>query len=716
MANFEWNELDDRAVATAKILAADAVEKVGNGHPGSAISLAGAAYVLYQKVMNIDPTNNAFRFRDRFVLSAGHESILQYCQLYLGGFGLELDDIKSLRTFGSKTPGHPEYADVPGVEITTGPLGQGIASAVGMAAAARFEKGLFDPADETGVFENYTYVVCGDGCLQEGVSYEAGAFAGVQQLSNLIVIWDDNKITIEGDPKIATNEDVLKRFEAQGWDVQSVEWRKRSAKTIEEAVDTYQEDYEGLYNAIEAAKQTNRPSIIRLSTLIAYPSLKVNQEASHGSKLGAEVVADMKKKLGFDPHKSFEVAPEVIEHTRQLQKRGSAFSQEVSATLAEYFAKNPEKKALFDRMYNQGTDPRGVQPKTKLGALPEGLATVIDEIAHSFPIGESIATRAASGQIINKIAEIMPEFWGGSADLAGSNNTTIKGAESFGVTEQSTENWSNSPFGRVLHFGIREHAMGQIINGIVLYGNTRAFGGTFFQFADYMRDSARIAALQGIPSVFVWSHDSIAVGEDGPTHQPVEHLAAMRAIPNFNVVRPADAAETAFCWKKILETQDAPSGLILTRQNVPNLPHMEDSFACAGNSGKGAYVLKDCCVENNAPDVILIATGSEVQLAVEAQKVLCEQGVKSRVVSAPCLEWFEKQSDEYKESVLPKAVDARVTVEVGIAMPWYKYLGSRGVAVSLEHFGASGAEKVLFEKFGITVDAVVAAAKESMNK
>ncbi|GHT81782.1 transketolase [Actinomycetota bacterium] len=707
MSNIEWCELDDRAVKVAKVLAADAVEKVGNGHPGTAISLAPVAYTLYQKFLKFDPKDPTWRGRDRFVLSIGHSSLTQYIELYLADAGLELEDLKHFRTYGSLTPGHPEYSHTKGVEITTGPLGQGLASAVGFCYAQRFEKGLFDPEGKTDLFDNYTYVICGDGCLQEGLTNEASALAGLQKLGNLILIWDDNHITIEGDTKISFTEDVLKRYEALGWHTQAVDWTNGGTE--------YKEDTLELADAIENAKTvTDKPSIIRLTTLIAYPTPgKTGEESSHGSKLGTDAVRGLKEILGFCPEVDFPVDEEALAHSRRVVESGAKLHADWDEKLAAWKAANPEQAALYARLYESGTPGKPNQPKKFLGALPTELDDVIKEYVKGLEVGATIATRNSSGQVINEIAKVLPEFWGGSADLAGSNMTTIKGAASFVPAENETEAWPDaSPYGRVLHFGIREHAMGQIINGIELYGNTKSFGGTFFQFADYMRDSARIAALQGIPSVFVWSHDSIAVGEDGPTHQPIEHLAAMRAIPNFNVVRPADAAEVAYSWKKILNTQTAPTGLILSRQNVPNLPHGKDAgFGCACAAQKGAYIYKDV---EGTPDVILIGTGSELSLAVEAAEQLAADGVKARVVSFPSIEWFEEQDADYKESVLPKAVRARVVVEAAIAQPWWKYLGDAGEAVTIETFGASGDPKTLYTELGVTTENVVAAAKKSI--
>ncbi|MFE5671741.1 transketolase [Agromyces sp. NPDC056523] len=695
MAPLHWDPIDDRAVDTARVLAADAVEKVGNGHPGTAMSLAPAAYLLYQKVMRRDPADHHWLGRDRFILSAGHSSLTQYVQLYLAGDGLELVDLESLRTWGSKTPGHPEYGHTDGVEITTGPLGQGLASAVGFAYAARYERGLFDPDTAPGEspFDHHVYVIASDGDLEEGVTSEASSLAGHQQLGNLVVIYDSNQISIEDDTDIAFTEDVAKRYEAYGWHVQTVDWKKTGE---------YVEDVAELDAAIEAAKaETGKPSIIVLKTIIGWPAPnKQNTGKIHGSALGADELAATKEVLGFDPAKHFVVADEVIEHTRGNARDRAA---EAKAAWQESFdawaSANPERKALLDRL--------------EAGELPDGL----EEALPVFEAGKDLSTRAASGKVINALAAHLPELWGGSADLAESNLTTINGAASFIPEQWSTHEFGGNPYGRVLHFGIREHAMGSIINGIVLHGPTRAFGGTFLIFSDYMRPAVRLAALMSIPSVFVWTHDSVALGEDGPTHQPIEQLSALRAIPNLSVVRPGDANETSYAWLEILKRRGGPAGIALTRQNIPVFDRGEgeasgDILASAANVAKGAYVLAEAA--SGAPDVILIATGSEVQVALAARGELASEGIQARVVSAPSLEWFEEQDAAYRESVLPASVTARVSVEAGLALSWYRYLGTRGRAVSIEHFGASADYKTLFREFGITAEAVVAAAKESL--
>ncbi|MDZ8172630.1 transketolase [Microbacterium xanthum] len=696
MSELRWEEIDRRAVDTARVLAADAVEKVGNGHPGTAMSLAPAAYLLYQRVMNHDPRDPHWPGRDRFILSAGHSSLTQYVQLYLGGFGLELDDLKELRTWGSKTPGHPEYGHTDGVEITTGPLGQGLASSVGFAYAARYERGLFDPESAPGEspFDHHIFVIASDGDIQEGVTSEASSLAGHQELGNLVVLYDANQISIEDDTNVAFTEDVAARYEAYGWHVQTVDWKKTGE---------YVEDVAELHAAIDAAKaETSKPSIIVLKTIIGWPAPgKQNTGKIHGSKLGEDELKATKQVMGLDPDAMFAVPDDVIAHTRELADRAAATRSEWQDKFDAWAAANPERKALWDRVNAR--------------ELPADLADALPV----FEAGKDVSTRAASGQVINALAERLPELWGGSADLAESNLTTIKGAPSFIPEKWSTDEWSGNPSGRVLHFGIREHAMAAIINGIVLHGPTRAFGGTFLIFSDYMRPSVRLAALMNVPSIFVWTHDSVALGEDGPTHQPIEQLTALRAIPNFAVVRPADANETAVVWHEMLRRHAGPSGIALTRQNIPTFERGAgaadgDTFASAELAAKGAYVLAEA--PGGTPDVIIIATGSEVQLAVSARDQLSTEGIGVRVVSAPSLEWFAEQDDAYRESVLPSSVTARVSVEAGLAMSWRDVVGDRGRSVSIEHFGASADYKTLFEKFGITTDAVVAAARETIKE
>ncbi|MFV0319036.1 MAG: transketolase [Microbacterium sp.] len=696
MSQLVWEEIDRRAVDTARVLAADAVEKVGNGHPGTAMSLAPAAYLLYQKVLRHDPADTDWLGRDRFILSAGHSSLTQYVQLYLGGFGLELTDLEALRTWGSLTPGHPEYGHTKGVEITTGPLGQGLASAVGFAYAARYERGLFDPAAAAGTspFDHFVYVIAGDGDLQEGVTSEASSLAGHQQLGNLIAIYDSNQISIEDDTNVAYTEDVRARYEAYGWQVLTVDWKKTGQ---------YVEDVAELFAAIEAAQgETAKPSLIILRTIIGWPSPgKQNTGKIHGSALGADELAATKKVLGFDPEQAFAVADDVIAHTRALSDRAATARAAWQQGFDAWAAANPDRKALLDRL--------------EAGALPDGIADALPV----FEAGKDVSTRAASGQVINALAAELPELWGGSADLAESNLTTIKGAKSFIPTEWSTHEWSGDSYGRVLHFGIREHAMGAIVNGIRLHGPTRPFGGTFLIFSDYMRPAVRLAALMNIPSVFVFTHDSVALGEDGPTHQPIEQLASLRMIPNMTVVRPADANETAHAWLEIVRRTAGPTGIALTRQNVPVFPRGDgtasgDVFASAAHTAKGAYVLAEA--PNGDPDVILIATGSEVQLAVAARDALAAEGIGARVVSAPSLEWFAEQDAAYRESVLPAAVTARVSVEAGATGLWRGVVGDRGRTVGIDHFGASADCKTLFQKFGVTADAVVDAARATVEE
>jgi transketolase len=695
LSAFQWTELDSKAVDTARVLAGDAVEKVGNGHPGTAISLAPVAYLLFNKVMRHDPSDEKWLGRDRFILSVGHSSLTLYNQLYLHGYGLELDDLKALRTWGSLTPGHPEFGHTKGVEITTGPLGQGLASATGFAYAARFERGLFDPNAKTGEspFDHFVYVIAGDGDMQEGVTAEAASLAGHQKLGNLVVIYDSNQISIEDDTDISFTESVSDRYQSYGWHTQTVDWKKTG---------NYVEDLEELHTAIEKAKaETEKPSLIILRTIIGWPSpKKQNSGKIHGSALGAEELAGLKTVLGFDPEKTFDVAPEVIAHTRGYQSHANEVRANWQKSFDGWASANADAKKLLDRVIS--------------GAAP----TAIEAALPKFEAGTEVSTRAASGKVINAIAAVMPELWGGSADLAESNLTTINGAKSFVPAEWSTHEWSGDIYGRVLHFGIREHAMAAILNGIALHGNTRAFGGTFLIFSDYMRPAVRLAALMKTPSIFVWTHDSVALGEDGPTHQPIEQLATLRAIPQLDIVRPGDANETAYAWKTMLERREGPAGIALTRQNIPVFARgVADAtgavFAGAENTAKGAYTLVDAA--NGTPELILIATGSELQLAVAAREKLEAEGIATRVVSAPCLEWFDEQSAAYRESVLPKSVQARVSVEAGLSLGWSKYVGPFGLSVSIEHFGASADYKTLFKEFGMTADAVVAKARESIS-
>lgn len=676
MTVFVWDDKDDLAVNTARVLAADAVENVGNGHPGTAISLAPAAYLLFQKVMRHNPSDPSWAARDRFVLSCGHSSLTLYIQLFLAGYKLSLQDLRGLRQWGSLTPGHPEYGHTPGVEITTGPLGQGLASAVGFAYSARFQRGLF----KTDIFDHYVYVIASEGDIEEGVTSEACSLAGLQQLGNLLVILDRNYISIEDNTDIALSEDIKSRYLSYGWQVIEVPWRRAGAE--------YREDVLSLYEALlEAQKDTDRPSLIILETVIAWPSPgKQNTGAAHGAALGVNEVKDLKRILGFDPEKTFEVPDGVLQHTKGALDRGQSQQDNWENVFSSWRQEHPIEAALFDRLQN--------------GVTPD-----IDHVLPVFSSEKPISTRAASGQVINRIAEVMPELWGGSADLAESNNTTIKSANSFLPESVTVDHWKSDRYGRILHFGVREHAMAAIINGIVLHGNTRVFGGTFLVFSDYMRPAVRLAALMKIPSIFVWTHDSIGLGEDGPTHQPVEHLWALRAIPGLSVIRPADANEVAWAWKEILERRDGPVGLVLSRQNLPVLDRT--CLAPASELRKGAYILAD---GSRYPRLILIATGSEVSLAIGAREVLENRGIPTRVVSAPCLEWFDQQEKSYRNHVLPPDVETRISVEAGLSLGWSKYIGDKGASVSIEHYGASAAGDVLFERFGFTVKNIVKTA------
>ncbi|MFG2327144.1 transketolase [Streptomyces sp. NPDC048568] len=678
---FAWTELDRRAVDTARVLAADAVQKVGNGHPGTAMALAPAAYTIFQKVMRHDPADPEWTGRDRFVLSPGHTSLTLYTQLYLAGYEVELDDLRAFRTHGSKTPGHPEYGHTAGVETTTGPLGQGVANAVGMAMAARYERGLFDPAAPAGEspFDHTVWAIVSDGDLQEGVSAEASSLAGHQRLGSLVLLYDDNHISIEGDTATAFSEDVLKRYEAYGWHVHRVE-----------PAENGDVDVRALYEALTAARaETGRPSIIAMRTIIAWPAPNArNTEASHGSALGADEVAATKRVLGFDPERSFEVADEVLAHTREALDRGAEAHAAWDKRIATWRGEQPDRAELFDRVV--------------AGRLPDGW----EDALPVFETGKSVATRAASGKVLQALGPVLPELWGGSADLAGSNNTTIDKTSSF--LPEGNPLPEADPYGRTIHFGIREFSMAAEMNGIALHGNTRVHGGTFLVFSDYMRNAVRMSALMQLPVTYVWTHDSIGLGEDGPTHQPVEHLAALRAIPGLNVVRPADANETATAWAEILRrhaTHPAPHGLALTRQGVPTYEPNPDA-------ARGGYVLAEA--STGTPDVVLIATGSEVQLAVAAREALEAEGTPTRVVSMPSVEWFEEQPRAYREGVLPPSVRARVAVEAGIGLTWHRYVGDAGRIVSLEHFGASADAKTLFAEFGFTADHVAAAARESL--
>jgi transketolase len=684
----QLTDLDRRAIDTVRVLAMDAVESAGNGHPGTAMSLAPAAYVLFQRLLRHDPNDPEWPGRDRFVLSCGHSSLTLYIQLYFSGYGLQLGDLKALRQWGSQTPGHPERGHTRGVETTTGPLGQGLGNAVGMAMAARRERALFDPDAAPGksLFDHRIYVFCSDGDIEEGVSHEVSSIAGHQRLGNLIVVYDDNHISIEDDTKIAKSEDVLKRYEAYGWHTERVDWTQGDKG--------YHEDVDALWKALERAQAvTDKPSFISLRTIIGWPAPnKQNTGKIHGSALGKDEVAATKRILGFHPEGSFEVGSEVLAHVREVADRGREIHQQWLSGYREWAAANPERAALFERLRDR--------------ELPNGWAKALP----SFPAdAKGMATRAASGQVLNALAPILPELWGGSADLAESNNTTMKGEPSFVPPEYSTKEFSGDWYGRILHFGVREHGMGAILNGIALHGGTRPYGGTFLVFSDYMRPAVRLAALMKLPVIYVWTHDSIGLGEDGPTHQPIEHLAALRAIPGLDVVRPADANETAQAWRMALLHSDRPTALCLTRQNVPTMEP-----AAVHDFDKGGYILADASA--GRPEVIIIATGSEVSIALKAREHLEAEGKRVRVVSMPCREWFDRQDENYRHKVLPPDVKARVSVEAGIAMPWKDLVGPYGQCVSVEHFGASAPYQVLFEQFGFTPDNVVAAARAALSR
>ena len=675
-----WSEMDDLVVAHARALAADAVQKVGNGHPGTAMSLAPVAYTLFQRHLIHDPSDPQWVGRDRFILSCGHSSLTLYTQLFLSGYGLEMKDLQEFRTWGSLTPGHPEFGHTAGVEMTTGPLGQGVATAVGMAMAARYERGLLDPQAPAGnsVFDHSIWVICSDGDLQEGVSAEASSLAGTQELGALNVIYDDNRISIEGDTHNAFTEDVSARYRAYGWHVIDVA-----------AASNGNVDIAALDAAMVAAKkETTKPSLIRMKSVIAWPAPKAQGTAgSHGSALGDEEIAATKVALGLNPEEKFAMPADVLAHARLVKDRAAKVRKAWDAQFAIWQTSNPDQAMLLERL--------------RAKALPAGWDSEIP----TFAPGKDVATRAASGQVINAIAKHLPEFWGGSSDLAGSNNTSIDGGGSFLPSSSAIK--GAHPYGRIIHFGIREHAMGSILNGIALHGLTRSFGGTFAVFSDYMRPAVRLAALMNIPSTFVWTHDSIGVGEDGPTHQPIEHFAALRAIPGLDVVRPGDANEVAESWKKILNRGRA-AGILLSRQNLPVLDRTE--CEPASGTAKGAYILKDA----QNPQAVLIATGSEVSLAIDVQSALASEGIAVRVVSAPCLEWFSEQDQSYKDHVLPPSIKLKVSIEVGIAQGWHQLIGDSGIAISLEHYGASADAKRLFKEFGFSVEAIVTKIKAAL--
>jgi transketolase len=690
-ADQAWSDADKRAVDLVRVLAMDAVQQAGSGHPGTAMSLAPAAYLLFQQILRHDPDDPGWLGRDRFVLSCGHSSLTLYLQLYLSGYGLTLDDIRHLRTWGSLTPGHPEYRHTPGVETTTGPLGQGLANAVGMAMAARRERGLLDPDAATGMspFDHHVYAFVSDGDIEEGISHEASPLAGHQQLGNLVVLYDDNMISIEDDTAIAKSEDVCARYEAYGWHVQRLDWRH---------VDGYREDVATLRAALIAARDhTAQPSLISLRTIIGWPApTKQDTGEAHGAALGAEEVAATKRILGFDPDVSFPTEEETVAHARGVADRAKRVRAEWEETFASWAAANPDRAELLARLSAR--------------ELPEGWTSVLPQFP---PDPKGMATRKASGEALNALAAVLPELWGGSADLAGSNNTTMKGEPSFVPPEHQTRMFPGGLYGRTLHFGIREHAMGAICSGIALHGLTRPYGGTFLVFSDYMRPAVRLAAMMRLPVTYVWTHDSIGLGEDGPTHQPVEHLWALRAIPGLDVVRPADANETVAAWQAILTHGDRPAGLCLSRQNLPVFDRTgRAGLAGAEGTARGGYTLADAA--GGEPAVIIIATGSEVQIALAARELLAHDAIAARVVSMPCVEWFTAQEPSYQEEVLPARVRARVCVEAGVALGWRAFAGDDGECVSLEHFGASADYRVLFENFGFTAERVADAARRSL--
>ena len=681
----QWQDLDDRAVAISRALAMDAAQKVGNGHPGTAMSLAPVAYTLFQRIMRHDPAHPNWLARDRFILSCGHSSLTLYIQLYLSGYGVELDDLKSFRTFNAKTPGHPEYGHTLGVETTTGPLGQGVANGVGMAMAARFEKGLLDPENTTDIFDHNIWVMCSDGDLQEGVSAEASSLAGTQQLGNLIMIYDDNRISIEGDTHITCTEDIDARYLAYGWDVIVV--------PIKADGDVDRENLERAM--LSAIANKDKPVLIHIHTVIAWPAPNAKGTSkAHGSALGNEEINATKLLLGLNPEETFIAPTEVINHARDVKRRGTEMYNQWQTKFQAWEKANSESAELLKRL------------------LSKKLPIDFESSFPVFPSDKEISTRAASGKVIQSIAKMLPEFWGGSADLAESNNTTIEGGGSFLPTASKMA--GADPYGRIIHFGIREHAMGAILNGMALHGLVKPFGGTFLVFSDYMRGAVRLSSLMQLPVTYVWTHDSIGLGEDGPTHQPVEHLASLRTIPGFSVIRPCDANEVSVCWQEIIK-RSKPSGLVLSRQNLPVLDRSK--FSLAKEAAKGAYVLaygsnssKDEC------EVILIATGSEVSLAIAAREKLISEGVKVRLVSAPCLEWFMEQSEDYRNEVLPKSIKARVSIEAGVAQPWYRFIGDSGIAISVEKFGASASGDIMFREYGFTVENIVNAVKESIKK
>jgi transketolase len=662
--------LDEFCIQTIRFLSMEAVQKANSGHPGMPMGMAPAAYVLWTKYMKHNPANPKWHNRDRFVLSAGHGSALLYSMLHLTGYDISLDDLKNFRQWSSKTPGHPEYDLNHGVEVTTGPLGQGISNAVGMAIAQKYLANYFN-RDGFPIIDYKIYVIASDGDLQEGVASEACSLAGHLGLDNLIVIYDDNHISIDGKTELSFTEDRAKRFEAYDWFVQEVPGDGNDMAALEKALDN-------------AQKETDRPSIIKLRTHIAYGSPNMQDTAkAHGAPLGDDEIKLIKEKFGWDPEKSFHVPKEVSDHIRQVIDNGKKAEAAWDKMFADYKKKYPELAGQFK---NAAAGKLGVN---------------LDEILPKFKADESMATRKASGKVLDTVMPKLPLIMGGSADLTPSNLTKFADAKDF---------QKNARDGRYLRFGIREHGMGAIMNGISVSGLARAYGGTFLVFSDYMRGAIRVAALSKYPTIFVFTHDSIGVGEDGPTHQPVEHAAALRAIPNLLVFRPADANETAQSWKYALENTDAPVAFLLTRQGLPTLD--QNKYGSATNVSKGAYVL----VKANKPDVLLLASGSEVSVALCAAEGLAKERIAAQVVSMPCWELFEKQDQKYKDSVIPPDVKARVGIEAGIEQGWRKYLGDNGIFVGMSSFGASAPAKICFEKFGITTENAVAAAKKSIEK
>ncbi len=664
-------DLDLLCINTLRTLAIDVIQKADSGHPGLPLGAAPMAYVLWQHHLKHAPTDPHWADRDRFVLSAGHGSMLLYGLLHLTGYPLPLEEVLAFRQFGSKTPGHPEYALTPGVEATTGPLGQGHANAVGMAIAERALAHRFNRPGHV-LFDHHTYALVGDGDVMEGVACEAASLAGHLKLGKLVCLYDANDVTLDGPASLSFSEDVGRRYEAYGWHVQTV----KEGNTDLAALDA----------AIRAAKaETGRPSLIVVKTTIGYGSPnKAGKSAAHGSPLGQEEIALTKKALGWTSEQKCHLPEAALTHLRTAVEKGRARREEWTQRLTRYRAEHPDLAKELDRVLK--------------GELLAGFEAALP----SFPAGGSVETRTAAGQVLNALAAKLPELIGGDADLGGSTKTVLKDGGSFdGQTGK----------GRNIHFGVREHAMAAIANGMAYHGGLRPFTATFFCFSDYMRPAVRLAAMNHLPVVHVWTHDSIGLGEDGPTHQPVEHLASLRAVPNLHVVRPADAAEAAEAWAYALKRKDGPTGLVLTRQKVPTLDRTK--VAPAAGLHRGAYVLSEA---KGAPKALVLATGSEVALALAAQEQLEKDGVPTRVVSMPCLEAFRAQPQTYRDEVLPKSVTARVSVEAGVTFGWERWIGDKGVAIGVDRFGASAPDKVLFEKYGLTVQAVVDAVKRAVTQ